>query len=133
MKTAVDSSVLLDLMVNDPKHSDSSREALYAARRKGALIISEVCVAEITPALGQGELEELIEDMGIAFIPSTLESAQLAGELFGAYLMRGGKRGRVIADFLIGAHAQLLADQLLARDRGFFRDYFSKLKVEYPS
>ena len=38
-----------------------------------------------------------------------------------------------MADFLIGAHAQTQADRLVARDRGFLRDYFSSLELLDPS
>ena len=44
-----------------------------------------------------------------------------------------GKRGRVVPDFLIAAHAQLLADRLLARDRGYYRDYFARLVLWDPA
>ena len=49
------------------------------------------------------------------------------------YLERGGKRGRVVPDFLIAAHAQLHAEGLLARDRGYYRDYFRNLTLFDPS
>jgi predicted nucleic acid-binding protein len=45
----------------------------------------------------------------------------------------GGTRERVIADFLIGAHAMAKADRLLTRDRGFYRRYFKDLTVLDPS
>ena len=48
-------------------------------------------------------------------------------------LHRGGKRGRVVPDFLIAAHAQQLADRLLARDRGYYRDYFKQLNLWEPA
>jgi hypothetical protein len=53
----------------------------------------------------------------------------LAGRYFARYLARGGRAGRVVADFLIGAHAQIHADRFLARDRGYLRDYFTRLRV----
>jgi predicted nucleic acid-binding protein len=53
--------------------------------------------------------------------------------MFGIYLKRRhAGRGRVVADFIIGAQAMLCADRLLARDLGYFRDYFTKLTLLEP-
>jgi predicted nucleic acid-binding protein len=56
-----------------------------------------------------------------------------ASESWRAYGRAGGARERVISDFLIGAHAQMRADRLLTRDRGFYRSYLRELTVLDPS
>jgi predicted nucleic acid-binding protein len=57
------------------------------------------------------------------------ECADVAGALWREYRRSGGQRTRLIADFLIGAHAQVRGSRLLTRDRGFFRRYFIGLEV----
>lgn len=132
MVTAVDSSVLLDVVTDDPKWADASEAALRRASQEGSLVICECVLAEITPAVGDSAVEEFLDDWNIRFIPSTAASATLASKLFGTHVARGGKGGRVVPYFLIGAHAQLHAERLLARDRGYLRDYFKKLTVWVP-
>jgi predicted nucleic acid-binding protein len=133
MPTAVDSSVLLDVLLADPHHAESSEAALREAMAQGGLVANEVVIAEVTPVLAGASIHEFLSDWQIKFVPSSVESATLAGEMFRVYLERGGKRGRVVPDFLIAAHAQLHAGGLLARDRGYYRDYFQKLNLRDPS
>ena len=127
MITAVDSSVILDVLTGDSGNAAASLAALRKASREGRLIVSESVVAEVRPAFESNALfEEFLGDWGLEFMPSTLRSSIRAGEM----LRQGGK---ILPDFLVGAHALEYADRLLARDRGFLRDYFTELALWDPS
>lgn len=132
MRTALDSSVLLDVIVDDRVWATRSGHALSGAMQAGSLVIGESVLAEVVPALGDGLIAEFLADWHIEFVASSLESAQLAGAMFAEYLQRSAAPRRVLPDFLIGAHAFCHADRLLARDRGYYRDYFRGLKVIEP-
>jgi predicted nucleic acid-binding protein len=130
MISALDSSVILDVLTENPQYSESSQALLRRALGEGKLVIGECVLAEIAPVFDdERTLRKFLADWQIEFIPSSLDSAILAGINFARYLSRGGRAGRIVADFLIGAHAMFHADRLLARDRGYLRDYFSKLTV----
>lgn len=133
MKTALDSSVILDVLADDPQWGQASEEALKRALGSGPLVIGECVLAEITPALAKDDLSSFLADWNILFVPSSRESSILAGEMYRAYLRRNPEWKRVLPDFLIGAHAACHASRLLARDRGYYRDYFTSLTVIEPT
>ena len=132
MKTALDSSVILDVLVNDPQWGQASELALNKALSSGSLVIGECVLAEITPALDANDLGAFLSDWNILFVPSSRESSILAGEMYRSYLGRTRIAKRVLPDFLIGAHAACHTGRLLARDRGYYRDYFTDLSVIEP-
>jgi predicted nucleic acid-binding protein len=133
MLTAVDTSVLLDVLLNDPQHATTSMAALRKAVAEGQLVLGETAVAEMVPVLSSTDLPRFLADWQLVFVPTSQDGAILAGEMFRTYLSRGGKRERVVPDFLIAAHAQIHAERLLARDRGYYHDYFRQLTLWDPS
>jgi predicted nucleic acid-binding protein len=97
------------------------------------LVVSPVVYAEVSAAFSDAqELEDFLQDFAIAFSPMSREASHLAGRLYFDYRRLGGEKARILPDFLIAGHAFLQADQLLTRDRGFYRKYFRGLKVVEP-
>lgn len=134
IRTAVDTSVLLDVLLADPEFGAGSLDALRRCSREGPLLACEVVWAEVTAAFGHAlEARRALDDLEVAFHATPLDAALLAGVSHHAWRAAGGRRERVVPDFLIGAHASCHADRLLTRDRGFHRRWFARLVVVDPS
>ena len=133
MITAVDSSVVLDVLTDSPGHRQASLEALEKACRAGSVVVCPVVWAEVRAAFDDVEtMAEALEAASITFDTFDRASSDLAGALWKEYRRQGGTRRRLISDFLVAAHAQVQADGLLTRDRGFSRRYFQDLEVIDP-
>jgi predicted nucleic acid-binding protein len=132
--TAVDTNVLRDVFGADPTFGERSRDALRSCLEEGQLVACDLVWAEVTAAFGSVRLAaSALTEAQIEFSPATVTAAQAAGTAWRTYRERGGTRDRLIADFLIGAHAVSEADRLLTRDRGFYRSYFRRLRILDPS
>lgn len=134
MITAVDTNVLLDVLTADPAFGGRSLAALRACLGAGPLIACDVVWAELVAAFETPEAADRVLDaIPVSCEPLGRAAATRAGMAWREYRRAGGPRERVIADFLVGAHAVEQADRLLTRDRGFHRLAFAGLPIVDPS
>jgi hypothetical protein len=134
MITAVDTNVLLDVFTNDPTFGARSLVVLRACLAEGPLIACDVVWAELFAAFETpDEANRALDAIPVACEPLGRVAAARAGAAWREYRRAGGPRERVIADFLVGAHAVEHADRLLTRDRGFHRLAFAGLAIVDPS
>lgn len=126
--------MLLDLLVGDPEFGPGSREAVRSARREGKLIACDVVWAETGAAFDTtAAAQSALGTLGVEYSPLDADAALDASQAWRAYRRDGGGRDRVVADFLVAAHAKAHADRLLTRDRGFYRARFEELTIVDPS
>ncbi len=132
---ALDSSVLIDVLTGDPVYGDASAAKLESAMERDDIVVCDVVLAEVAARVNPvDDLMDAMADMGVNFSPISEQAAIRAGIMQRRFRERGGQRNeRVVADFLIGAHALLHCNALITRDNGFFRDYFKGLKIINPT
>ena len=136
---ALDTNILIDLLGEDVR-ADAAEAALRLALTNGPVVVCDVVLSELTAGLGSGsEVLDVLEEMGVRFMPIDQRAAVRSGEMQRKYNARMRAAGqaaalnRTVPDFLVGAHALLQCSALITRDAGFFRDYFKGLKVIVPT
>ncbi|WP_454064721.1 type II toxin-antitoxin system VapC family toxin [Candidatus Nitrospira salsa] len=132
--TAIDTNILINTFGADPIYGIRSKETFRSRVQRGALIACEVVLAEVIALFPTVTIaKKALTYLGVGYSLLKIDAALQAGRLWKAYRAKGGKRTRMVADFLIGAHAFHQADALLTRDRGFYRTGMSSLKIIDPS
>ena len=80
MRTAVDSSVLLDFFLQGSTFADLAERSLHEAMAGGVLIVGEVVWAEVQAHFAtEAQWRDAIDTLGIIFEPSSERAASEAG------------------------------------------------------
>ena len=129
----LDTSVVLDVLQDDPVWATWAIVQMRAHAQLHELVINPVIYAELSAAFSSMEaLDEVLAQLQLTVQPIPKPALFLAGKAFVAYRRRGGTRTQVLPDFFIGAHAAVQGWPLLTRDPRRFRSAFVGLTVVAP-
>jgi predicted nucleic acid-binding protein len=129
----VDSSVILDIVTEDPAWAQWSADALAQARDNGVLVINPIVYAEVSTGFDRIEdLDDAVpaDDFQREALP--YEAGFVAAKAFLAYRRRGGQKRSPLPDFYIGAHAAVRRYRLLTRDVARYLSYFPTVTLVAP-
>ena len=153
MISALDTNIVLDLVIEDAPDGEATWTLLASAQRQGAIVIVDAVYAELAGEFEGRDLDGFLADNAIRLESPTREVLRMAGDAWRTYTRRRPRglvcarcgavqpvrcercgepiqsRQHLVADFLIGAHALVHADRLLTRDRGFYGTYFPDLEL----
>jgi predicted nucleic acid-binding protein len=135
MRTAIDTNVFSAIWSNEPS-APALVAQLGTAKLDGALLISPVVFAELHayPGATQKFLAGFLQTTAVAVDLRLEESVwNEAGKRFALYVIRrrksSGTPKRLLADFIIGAHALMQADRLLTLDPRRYAQDFPELRL----
>jgi len=137
MTTAIDTNILVALWNEDDTLNTLARSALDAALGRGGLVIAAPVFAELLAAPSRNEafLDSFCKETGIS-VDWNLDEAvwRAAGKAFQHFVARRRKQRdsgprRILADFLIGAHALQNGFRLLTLDNHIYSAAFPRLAI----
>src|SRR3981081_2024511 len=138
MTTPIDKTVVIALWDKNAALSLAAQNALETAFNRGTLVAAAPVFAELIAAPGRSEafVGSFFEEMGIVVYWELPEQIwRLAGRAFQVYAERRRKHRdagarRILADFVIGAHASANGCRLLTLDDRLYRSSFPTLAIE---
>lgn len=137
MTTAIDTNVLVALWDTDARLNTAAQKALDAAQERGALVISGAVYAELLalPGRTEGMLDDFLAATTLQVDWESREGIwRAAGKAFQRYVERRKTKKdelprRILADFLIGAHASVLRYRLMTLDQRLYRAAFPEMEI----
>jgi predicted nucleic acid-binding protein len=137
MTAAIDTNVIVALWNKDDIQNRAAQKALEETQERGGLVICGAVYAELLAAPGRTEvfIDGFCEETGIGVEWELGEKVwRAAGVAFQSYAARrrkqkGAEPRRILADFLIGAHALVNGYKLLTLDGGMYRASYPRLMI----
>ena len=129
----VDSNVILDIFLDDPKWADWSQSTLANYSVYSTLFINAVVYSEISVGFEKIEdLESALHKGGFQMLEIPKEALFLAGKVYLKYKKGKGIKKSPLPDFFIGAQAAVLNLDLITRDENRYRTYFPTVRMICP-
>jgi predicted nucleic acid-binding protein len=136
--TTVDTNVF-SILWNRHPDAPKAAKALEDARTSGPVTVNAIVYAELLayPNMTEATLEGFFEATAIEVDEHlSFNAIRLAGTRYAAYASRRraqhGQPRRILADFLIGAHAFEHKAALLTFDRGRYATDYPELEIIHP-
>jgi predicted nucleic acid-binding protein len=131
--TLVDTNIFIDLLGPASEHRVWSLEALATCLDQGPLVINPVIWSELASSpLSDVQLTSALGSLALKKETLSFEAAFAAGKAHRRYRLAGGLRERTLADFFIGAHAEVGRHRLLTRDAARYATYFPTVDLITP-
>ena len=129
----VDSSVILDVFLDDPEWGDWSEGVLSKLSGARSLFINPIIYTEISIGFERiEELEKAVAECGLKMVGIPKEALFLAGKAFFRYRKGKGKKVAPLPDFFVGAHAAIEGLELVTRDVRRIKTYFPSVRIISP-
>lgn len=139
MRIAVDTNVFSALLSGEENAVSTMQAALERASAEAILAASPAVYAELAAGRSPQDVDKFFSEKEIEVDWRLGREVWLtAGSRYGTYAgVRRRQRGdagprRILADFLIGAHALHLTGGLLTSDTRIYGTYFPELRVVAP-
>lgn len=137
MTTSIDANVIATLWNSRDATNFDAVKMLSLAKKQGSLVVVGPVYSELMagPLRDEAALDEFFTETGIAVDWKIGEDIwRAAGKAFRGYAVRrvrsgGGSPRRILADFMIGAHAFLNDYALLTIDGSLYAAAFPRLKI----
>ena len=129
----VDTNVVIDVIEKDPRWFQWSLDRMVEAVAVGETVVNPIVLAECAARFESVEEQlESLATLGLVVVDIDAGAAFAAGHAFNRYRKSQRDRTAILADFLIGGHAQMLGASMLTRDPRFYARYFPSVPLICP-